>query len=140
MNKEVIAVKIVPELYVQSIDDNLAFFVDILGFSIKYQREEEQFVYLTREGLDLMLEGVQGNSRKWLSGKLEPPLGRGINFQWDVTGIETLYSKIQSACSDTIFLPKETKSYRVNEQHVTQVQFIVSSPDGYLFRFCEDMR
>ena len=63
--------KVVPELYVQSIDDNLAFFVDILGFNIKYQRKEEQFVYLTREGLDLMLEGVEGNSRKWLAGKPE---------------------------------------------------------------------
>ena len=131
--------KIVPELYVQSIDDNLAFFVDILGFNIKYQRKEEQFVYLTREGLDLMLEGVEGNSRKWLAGKLETPFGRGINFQWDVTGIEMLYSKVQSKCNDLIFLPKETKSYQVNDRHVTQVQFIVRSPDGYLFRFCEDV-
>ena len=131
--------KIVPELYVQSIDDNLAFFVDILGFNIKYQRKEEQFVYLTREGLDLMLEGVEANSRKWLAGKLETPFGRGINFQWDVTGIEMLYSKVQSKCNDLIFLPKETKSYQVNDRHVTQVQFIVRSPDGYLFRFCEDV-
>ena len=131
--------KIVPELYVQSIDDNLAFFVDILGFNIKYQRKEEQFVYLTREGLDLMLEGVEGNSRKWLAGKLETPFGRGINFQWDVTGIEMLYSKVQSKCNDLIFLPKETKSYQVNDRHVTQLQFIVRSPDGYLFRFCEDV-
>jgi catechol 2,3-dioxygenase-like lactoylglutathione lyase family enzyme len=140
VNREVIAVKIVPELYVQSIDDNLAFFIDILGFSIKYQRQEEQFVYLTREGLDLMLEGVEGNSRKWLAGALEPPFGRGINFQWDVTDIETLYSKVQSECSDLIFLPKETKLYQVNDQNITQVQFIVRSPDGYLFRFCEDVR
>ncbi|USD63904.1 VOC family protein [Vibrio sp. SCSIO 43140] len=133
-------VKIVPELYVQNLDENLIFFVDILGFSIKYQRPEEQFVYLTRDGLDLMLEGVEGNSRKWLTGELEPPFGRGINFQWDVKGINVLYSRVQSIFSKAIFLPLEAKSYQVSGQLVTQEQFIVQSPDGYLFRFCEDVQ
>jgi catechol 2,3-dioxygenase-like lactoylglutathione lyase family enzyme len=136
--RKVIAVKIVPELYVQNLDENIMFFVDILGFSIKYQRSAEQFVYLTRDGLDLMLEGIEGNSRKWLTGELKSPFGRGVNFQWDVADIDALYSKVQAKCTELIFLPKETKSYQVNEQIVTKVQFIVRSPDGYLFRFCED--
>lgn len=76
--------RVVPELYCQSIRDNITFFVDVLGFAIKYQREEEEFVYLTREGVELILEGVGGNSRKWLTGDLEHPFERGVNFQWDV--------------------------------------------------------
>nr|WP_279610957.1 VOC family protein [Vibrio gelatinilyticus] len=132
--------KIVPELYVQNISDNVEFFVDILGFVIKYRREEEQFVYLSREGLDLMLEGVESSSRKWLAGHLTYPFGRGVNFQWDVSDIDALYSTVKSKSPESIFLPIETKSYRVNDELATQVQFIVQSPDGYLFRFCEDVR
>lgn len=132
--------RVVPELYCQSIKDNIMFFVDILGFAIKYQREEEEFVYLTREGVDLMLEGVGGNSRKWLTGDLEYPFGRGVNFQWDVSDINALYSTVQSKAPSSIFLPMESKSYSVDGKTVTQAQFIVESPDGYLFRFCEDER
>ena len=130
--------KIVPELYVQNLDENIAFFVGILGFSIKYQRSAEQFVYLTRDGLDLMLEGIESNSRKWLTGRLTPPFGRGVNFQWNVNDVDALYSRVQAKCNELIFLPREIKSYQVNERLVTQTQFIVRSPDGYLFRFCED--
>ncbi|MDA0107692.1 VOC family protein [Vibrio sp. La 4.2.2] len=153
--------RVVPELYCQSIKDNITFFVDVLGFAIKYQREEEEFVYLTREGVDLMLEGVDlmlegvdlmlegvdlmlegvgGDSRKWLTGNLEYPFGRGVNFQWDVSDINALYSTVQSKAPSSIFLPMESKSYSVDGKTVTQAQFIVESPDGYLFRFCEDER
>ncbi|MCY9856023.1 VOC family protein [Vibrio mediterranei] len=132
--------RVVPELYCQSIKDNTTFFVDVLGFAIKYQREEEEFVYLTREGVDLMLEGLGGDSRKWLTGNLEHPFGRGVNFQWDVSDINALYSTVQSKAPSLIFLPMESKSYLVDGKTVTQAQFIVESPDGYLFRFCEDER
>ncbi|MCG9627939.1 VOC family protein [Vibrio mediterranei] len=129
--------RVVPELYCQNIKDNITFFVDVLGFAIKYQREEEEFVYLTREGVDLMLEGVGGDSRKWLTGDLKHPFGRGVNFQWDVSDINELYSTVQSKAPSSIFLPMESKSYLVDGKTVTQTQFIVESPDGYLFRFCQ---
>ncbi len=132
--------RVVPELYCQNIKDNITFFVDVLGFTIKYQREEEEFVYLTREGVDLMLEGVGGDSRKWLTGDLKHPSGRGVNFQWDVSDIKELYSTVQSKAPSSIFLPMESKSYLVDGKTVTQAQFIVESPDGYLFRLCEDER
>ncbi len=35
-----------------------------------------------------MLEGLSGDSRKWGTGALESPLGRGVNFQWDVTSVD----------------------------------------------------
>ncbi|MEM7132399.1 MAG: VOC family protein [Chloroflexota bacterium] len=131
--------RVVPELYCTNIKDNIDFFVGLLGFSIKYARESEEFVYLTRDGVDLMLEGLSGDSRKWLIGDLERPFGRGVNFQWDVSGISELYSKVRSLSPGSIYLPLETKSYAVNERHIEQRQFIVQSPDGYLFRFCEEL-
>ena len=84
-----------------------------------------------------MLEGVGGNSRKWLTDGLEHPFGRGVNFQWDVSDIESLYLTVQSKAPSSIFLPLESKSYLVDGKAVTQTQFIVESQDGYLFRFCQ---
>ncbi|MDA9556046.1 VOC family protein [Vibrio sp.] len=131
--------RVVPELYCFDIEVSKAFFIDVLGFSIKYERLEEEFAYLTLNGVDLMLEGISGDTRKWVTGKLEKPLGRGINFQWDVTDIDSLYKSIQGKAQDTIFLEMESKSYQRKLDIIVQKQFIIQSPDGYLFRFCEDV-
>ncbi|CAM4153256.1 hypothetical protein [Vibrio agarivorans] len=80
-----------------------------------------------------------GDSRKWVTGYLEYPFGRGINFQWDVSDIASLYARVQSKAPDVVYLPLESKSYTVGDSVATQTQFIVQSPDGYLFRFCEDV-
>ncbi|MEZ9630903.1 VOC family protein, partial [Vibrio breoganii] len=60
------SLRVVPELYCQNIEVNKKFFVEVLNFSVKYQRLDEQFLYLTKDGVDLMLEGIDGKSRKWL--------------------------------------------------------------------------
>ncbi len=130
--------KVVPELYCKDLAENIAFFVDALGFTIKYTRPEEGFVYLTRDGVDLMLEDLSIDTRKWLTGDLDYPFGRGINFQWDVHNLAGMYASVQANCPKAIYLPWETKVYLVAGQNVSQSQFIVQSPDGYLFRFCEE--
>ncbi|MGF1753657.1 VOC family protein [Vibrio makurazakiensis] len=132
--------RVVPELYCFDINISKSFFINVLGFSVKYERPEEDFVYLTLDGVDLMIEGITGNSRKWVSGDLDAPLGRGINLQWDVTDIESLYRNISSKAPDSIYLVMESKSYQCGSSVATQKQFIVQTPDGYLFRFCQDIR
>ncbi|TOF96425.1 VOC family protein, partial [Vibrio parahaemolyticus] len=107
--------------------------------AIKYERPEEQFVYLTLDGVDLMLEGLSSQSRKWITGNPEFPLGRGMNFQWDVNDIGRLYREVCSKSNESIYLALESKSYECGTKSVVQKQFIVQSPDGYLFRFCQDV-
>lgn len=131
--------RVVPELYCLDINASKSFFVDLLGFSVKYERPEEEFAYLTLEGVDLMLEGISGDSRKWITGELKRPLGRGVNFQWDVVNIDSLYHKVENHSPDSIYLAMEAKSYECGDSTTTQKQFIVQSPDGYLFRFCQDV-
>ncbi|QUM85839.1 MULTISPECIES: VOC family protein [unclassified Moritella] len=130
--------RVVPELYCVDIDVSKHFYVDILGFSIKYQRPEEQFLFLTLGGVDLMLEGLNSEGRKWLTGDMNVPFGRGVNFQWDTNDIDNIYVRIQSLSPSSIYMELETKTYGCNDQLVTQKQFIVQDPNGYLFRFCED--
>ncbi|MCF7484292.1 VOC family protein [Vibrio sp. J1-1] len=131
--------RVVPELYCFDINISKAFFTDILGFAIKYERPEEEFVYLTLDGVDLMLEGLSSQSRKWITGNPEFPLGRGVNFQWDVDDIERLYCEVCSKSNESIYLALESKSYECGTKYIVQKQFIVQSPDGYLFRFCQDV-
>ncbi|KXO12965.1 Glyoxalase [Moritella sp. JT01] len=132
------SLRVVPELYCVDIDVSKHFYVDILGFSIKYQRPEEQFLFLTLDGVDLMLEGLNSAGRKWLTGDMNVPFGRGVNFQWDTNDIDNIYDRIQSLSPSSIYMALETKTYECNDQLVTQKQFIVQDPNGYLFRFCED--
>lgn len=133
--------KLIPEIYVTNLSESRQFFVKVLGFSVKYERPEEQFAYLEFQGNAVMLEGLDGDSRKWLTSELEKPFGRGVNFQWQVENIDELYQRVQRLAPNAIYLPLEHKSYTgkfANKQTViTQTQFIVQPPDGYLFRFCD---
>ena len=130
--------KLVPELYCEDIQATKKFYVEVFGFKVKYERVEEQFVYFTLDGVDIMAEGINGNGRRWLTGKMEKPFGRGVNFQWEVTEIDALYARVKASVPDSIYLEMETKEYQCADQVAVQKQFIVQDPDGYLFRFCCD--
>ena len=130
--------KLVPELYCSNINVTKKFYVDVLGFEIKYERIQEQFVYFTLDGVDIMAEGLDGAGRRWLTQKMQKPFGRGVNFQWDVSEIDELYKRALKAAPDNIYLKMETKEYQCGDTLTQQKQFIVQDPDGYLFRFCLD--
>ncbi|MCJ8312096.1 MAG: VOC family protein [Saccharospirillaceae bacterium] len=130
--------KLVPELYCSDINITKKFYVDVFGFEIKYERIEEQFVYFTLNGIDIMAEGLDGVGRRWLTQKMQKPFGRGVNFQWDVNEIDELYKRVLIAAPDNIYLQMETKQYQCGDVIAKQKQFIVQDPDGYLFRFCLD--
>lgn len=66
---------LVPELIVSDIEASTRFYVDVLGFGVRYERVEERFVYLEREGAELMLE--QSTGRRFLDGELEQPYVAG---------------------------------------------------------------
>lgn len=128
-----------PELYCSNIQSSLAFYTKILGFDIQYQREEEGFAMLERQGSRIMLDEICNNSeRVWLTGPLEKPFGRGINFEIKTNNIDKLYAWIQEN-GIKIFLPIEEKWYRANNIELGNRQFIVQDPDGYMLRFAQDL-
>jgi catechol 2,3-dioxygenase-like lactoylglutathione lyase family enzyme len=130
--------KLVPELYCEDIEVTKNFYVEVFGFEIKYERVQDQFAYFTLDGVDIMAEGINGEGRRWLTGKLEKPFGQGVNLQWDVNEIDSLYARVLDTVPDSIYLEMETKEYQCAEEVAVQKQFIVQDPDGYLFRFCCD--
>lgn len=128
--------RLVPELYCADIKTTKRFYVEVFGFEIKYERPEERFAYFTLDDVDIMVEELSVEGRRWLSGDMEKPFGRGVNFQWEVAKIDELYLRVKSTAPESIFLKMEIKSYQCGNQEAFQKQFIVQDPDGYLFRFC----
>ena len=124
---------LVPELLVRDVDASIEFWCALCGFEIRYQRPEEGFAYIVRETAHVMLEQA-GIGRNWLTGPLEAPHGRGVNFQVTVADIEPILSALRAA-GVSLFMQPETKWYRVDDQEVGVRQFLVTDPDGYLIRF-----
>lgn len=129
--------KLMPELYCSDIKTSLSFYVDLIGFSISYERPEENFVYLDLDGIELMLEQVaedSDNPRTWWTGKPEKPYGRGVNLQMQVSDVDAIHERLLTV-DWPLFRPMEDKWYRVDGGKTGNRQFVVQDPDGYLLRF-----
>lgn len=131
--KEVLEPALVPELLVADVGRSLAFWTGLCGFEVRYARPDERFVYITLGSAHLMLEQA-GVGRNWLTGPLEHPLGRGINFQIVVDDSDSVAAALDAAGVE-LFMRPETKWYRVGDDEVGVSQFLVQDPDGYLIRF-----
>lgn len=80
-----------------------------------------------------MLEQT-GVGRNWITGPLERPLGRGINFQIAVPDADSIADALGSSGIE-LFMQPETHRYQVGNEEVCVRQFLVTDPDGYLIRF-----
>ncbi|KCZ49815.1 MULTISPECIES: VOC family protein [unclassified Hyphomonas] len=128
------AAALVPELYVRDLDRSLDFYCCVLGFHIVYQRSGERFAYIERNGAELMLEEPVG--RVWLAGPLEPPYGRGVNFQIEVADAAALREAALAAGAPLV-MDLEEKTYLRDDEPIRVRQCVVQDPDGYLLRFSE---
>lgn len=128
---------VVPELLVRDISGSRRFWCDLCGFTVAYERTEDGFLYLDRAGRQIMLEQL-GPGRKWVTAPLEPPFGRGINFQITVDDIEPIHTALTEAAWPLYMQPEEVW-YRVGSRQIGVRQFLVQDPDGYLIRFARNL-
>ncbi|MFA5247570.1 MAG: VOC family protein, partial [Candidatus Micrarchaeia archaeon] len=143
MSSPLLTTPLTPELSCTNIQKSIVFYTELLGFKIQFQRPEDGFAMLERQGSRIMLDeirhvSVTGKDRNWISATLESPFGRGINLQMVTDNVDELYAKVQKA-NARIFLPMEEKWYRAGNFYVGNRQFIVQDPDGYLLRFFQDL-
>lgn len=80
-----------------------------------------------------------GVGKRWITGDLELPFGRGVNFQWEMQDSEGIYQRVKALKPESIYLELESKSYLCGDKTIEQDQFIVQDPNGYLFRFCKEV-
>ena len=130
--------EIVPELYCSDFPRSLHFYTEVLGFGVRYARQEERFAYLDLGGAALMIEQTVEQARTLVAGDLDYPFGRGINLQITVADVDALYARVRAA-EGRIFWPLEERWYRRREEEVGNRQFVVMDPDGYLLRFAQDL-
>lgn len=128
---------LVPELLVTDIAASLAFWCGLCGFAIAYARDEDRFAYLQREGAQLMLEEI-GEGRHWITGPLEPPFGRGLNFQIAASAVAPILDAL-AAADWPLYMAPEDMWYRAGTMETGVRQFLVQDPDGYLIRFSEGL-
>jgi catechol 2,3-dioxygenase-like lactoylglutathione lyase family enzyme len=99
--------KLVPELTVLDFQRAVHFYVDILGFHIEYRRTSPLFVYLNLESAQFMLEEFHGGA--WITGELAPPLGRGVNFQIEVSDLKPILDRLAAAKHKLYREPREDR-------------------------------
>ena len=124
---------LIPELTVSDIERTKRFYIDILRFSLEYEREEDGFVFLSLEGNQMMFEQL-GDNRS--VGELSHPFGRGVNFEMTVSDVESLYLRVLSHGIKP-FGELKTSRYRNGEEMIVQKEFLIQDPDGYLLRFTD---
>ena len=124
--------KLVPELSVSNFEKSVRFYTDILGFEVLFSRD--RFVYLELEEVQFMLQ--QTSIDGWQTGVLEPPFGRGINFQIELNDIEPLYQRLKGA-NYPFFRDVKDVYYETPDIDSGQREFLIQDPDGYLLRFCQ---
>lgn len=131
---------LVPELVVSDITRSRAFYEGVLGFRMMWERPAEGFVYLAREGAEVMLDALSAETaaRGFLIAPLEPPFGRGVNLMIQCADVDALHSAVTSAGA-RITLPLEERWYRTGGFETGCRQFITADPDGYLLRFYTDI-
>jgi lactoylglutathione lyase len=128
--------KLVPELICSDFKRSLAFYTELLGFSVGYARPEDRFANLERDGAVLMLEQSLTRDRLWPKADLSPPYGRGINLEIAVKDVAALEAAVRSA-GWSFYLPPEERWYRRGAIDIGVRQFAIQDPDGYLLRFSQ---
>lgn len=128
--------KLVPELVVADLEASLRFWRGLIGFSVAYDRPEAGFAYLDLDGAQIMLKYRAPEDYQWMTGPLEAPRGRGINFQIEVRAVQPILDRLARA-NWPLFMAPEEAWYRAGEVEVGQRQFLVMDPDGYLLRPAE---
>lgn len=130
--------RLIPELDVSDLGESLRFYVELIGFSVRYERREEAFALLDLNGASIMLQQAAGPGRRFSTAPLQRPFGRGMNLQIEVDDVERIVERLRGA-SLTPYLELEDAWYRVGDREEGNRQFVVADPDGYLLRLFEDL-
>ena len=123
---------VIPEFVVSDIEKSRRFYCDLLGFSVEYERPEENFLFLSLEDCQLMLE--EGTKDELV--ELTYPFGRGVNISFGIKDVPRLYQKLLES-NYPIHRPLTKREFLVGDHYIYPHEFAVLDPDGYFLRFSE---
>jgi hypothetical protein len=72
----------------------------VLEFRALFEGRAERLAYLKRDGVELMIQEAAGPGRRFRTAPLEPPCGRGVNFQLRVEDVDAVHARAVEAGVD----------------------------------------
>lgn len=117
---------LIPEFIVTDIERSKAFYVELLGFCVEYERAEDRFVFLTKGSIQLMFE--QGSEEQLAS--LTYPFGQGVNFTFGMDDVDDVYERVVASGYPVLHELTE-RTFRVDDDVVVEKEFNLMDPDGY---------
>lgn len=123
-------VSVTPNLIVRDIAASLAFYRDVLGFTITMSVPDAApyvFVGLERDGVPVFLNDVTAAAADFPAMASTPPGGTATLF-FIVTEVDALHELV--APKATVVMPLKTQFYGMRE-------FAVTDPDGHVITFAQ---
>ena len=125
---------LVPELLVADYERSKAFYVDVFGFSVRFERPERRFGYFDLGAAQIML--LEDANQPVYQMHRSGPKGKGLHFQIEIPSLSGMIERLDNAAiplaSDVV-----ESWYRQDTVLHGQKEFFVVDPDGYLYRFYE---
>jgi uncharacterized glyoxalase superfamily protein PhnB len=120
--------KLTPNLIVSSVEQSLAFYCDVLGFSkVMTVPDQPPFVFaIVQTGpVEIFFNAIGAATEEYpeMAGK---PLGGTLTLYCEVSDIERVYAELKDRVKVT--MPLQKKWYGVTE-------FAFEDPDGYVMTF-----
>lgn len=122
--------KLTPNLIVSSVEQSLAFYCDVLGFSrTATVPDQSPYVFaIVQSGPVEIFLNAQGPATEEYPAFAGKPLGGTLTLYCEVSDIERIHADLETRVKMT--MPLEKKWYRVTE-------FAFEDPDGYVITFGE---
>lgn len=131
---------LVPELWCSDFARSMEYYTDYIGFEVVQQRGQDPHAYLSLNKAQIMVAHwtFDGSWEPWYPKPMEHPFGRGINFQFMVDDVRSLYERVLSNGIKPFLHIHDAEVWRTDCMD-TRRQFMILDPDGYLLRFAQSV-
>ena len=122
--------KLTPNLIVSNVERSLAFYRDVLGFSVTATVPESApfvFAFMTRGDITVFLNSPEAAIEEYPAFK-DRPIGGTLTLFFEITGVRDAYAALEGKVK--VVMPLEVKWYGMTE-------FAFEDPDGYVITFAE---
>ena len=140
MKESRVVAQVVPELSVRDLAASLRFYVDLLGWTLAYERPDDGFACLRLERIDPLLDRSDlGRNFDESIAVSDHPVGLGLNPEMTLAANGPIRAR-QRRAEWPLALQPENMWDRCGTRQVGQRQFVIADPDSHLLRVCERLR
>ncbi|GMV20939.1 MAG: hypothetical protein AMXMBFR57_08880 [Acidimicrobiia bacterium] len=122
--------KLTPNLVVSNVEQSVAFYRDVLGFSVVMTVPDAPplaFAILNHGTIELFLNSYESAAEEYKPFRNQP-IGGTLTLFFEVTDIERLYAELTPKVR--VVMPLETKWYGMKE-------FAFLDPDGWIITYAQ---